>query len=486
MLLLALLLCPGAHAAPLTLADALAEAMAHNLELRRAGIEVEQAEAGLLGARAAYDPTLGLAVGTAASRSPSNSVLDGSASVDSRSFGWSAAVDQLLPTGGTVGLSWQESTSTTDSESTVLDQSTSAGVALTVRQPLLDGMGPLSTNAEIRDARRTVEEARLGRRDRAERVAGAVSAAYWGLVAAREQAELARRSLEIAEQELSDTRERQAEGFAGSGDVLQVERAVGVARQAVVVGEAQVAAAEAELTAVLGRPLVGRAPIEPVDRPVIPKVDPAFEEVLAQARAGNAAWRRAGIARESAQDRARQARQEALPDLTLSGSVGFDGLAEDARGARTGVSEGSYRSWALGADLSLPLPGRATAATLRGARATDRAAALDLESAEQDLVLSAEEASRNLARDRARESLARETVEAARLALAADQELLEEGRGSTRDVILSLEALDEAQVDRLQAEIDLQASLLELARVEGRLLGLLGLEGQGPNAGLRD
>ncbi len=475
MLLLLSLLLPRAFAAPLTLADALAEAMEGNITLRRVTLDVQRAEAGLLAARGGFDPTLNASVETGASRSPSNSVLDGSAEVSTRSVGWGAAVSQLLPTGGTASLSWQELRSSSDSAATVLEQSTSAGAALSVRQPLLDGLGPLSTRAELRSAQRSLADARLGWRGAAEAVASEVSAAYWGLVAAREQLVLARRSQEIAEQELADTQGRFAEGFVGSGPVLQVQRAVGVARQAVVVAEAELAGSEAQLAAVLGRPLVGRSSIEPVDRPVVPQVDPVLEQALVSARQGNADWLRAGLSREQAADSARQARQGALPDLGLSGSLGWSGLDGDPAQARRGVTEGSYRAWAIGADLSLPLLGRASIAALRDARAADRQAELDLELAEQSLILSVEEAVRAVVRDRSREALAGQTLEAARAALAAEQELLAEGRGATRDVILALEDLDAAQVGRLQAEIDLQASLLELARVQGRLLSLLGL-----------
>jgi outer membrane protein TolC len=73
-------------------------------------------------------------------------------------------------------------------------------------------------------------------------------------------------------------------------------------------------------------------------------------------------------------------------------------------------------------------------------------------------------------RDRARVDLATATLAAAEAGLAADQELYREGRGSTRDVVRSLEVLEEAQVGRLAAEIDLQAAWLALARLRGRVL----------------
>ena len=470
-----LLAARAVEAAPLTLPDAMAEAMRGNLALRGVTLDMDRAEEGLRAARGGFDPTLSASLGAGADLSLSNSVLDGGSTVASRSLGWSAAVNQLLPTGGTASLSWSELTSSNDSDVTVLQQSTSASAALSLRQPLLDGLGPLAARAEVRAAQRSLADAQLALRAAAEAVASQVSDAYWSLVAAREQAELARRSLKIAEDELAATLERQAEGFVGSGPVLQVQRAVGVARQAVVVAEADQADRESALAAVLGRPLLGRETIEPVDRPVVPDTDPDLEAAMTAARAGNAAWRRAELASQQAEDDAAQARQGALPDLGLSASVGWSGLGADPQQARDGVREGSYRSWGLGADLSVPLGGRANIAALQDARAAEQQAALDLEAAEQALVLEVESAVRAVARDRARERLAGETLEAARAGLEAEQELLAEGRGAVRDVILALEDLDDASVGKLQAEIDLQASLLDLARIEGRLLELLGL-----------
>ena len=71
--------------------------------------------------------------------------------------------------------------------------------------------------------------------------------------------------------------------------------------------------------------------------------------------------------------------------------------------------------------------------------------------------------------------LAEQTLRAAQLALEADRELLAEGKGSTRDIIRSLEALSEAQVGRLAAEIDLQSSMMGLLKLEGTLLESVGL-----------
>jgi outer membrane protein TolC len=133
-------------------------------------------------------------------------------------------------------------------------------------------------------------------------------------------------------------------------------------------------------------------------------------------------------------------------------------------------------AWTVGLTLSMPIPGREDDAKLDQAWLETLEARLAMEAAEQDLVQRVEAAVRAVERDTERTHLARRTVEIAREALEADQDLVREGRGSTRELVRSLEALDTAQVSRLQAEIQLQYSLLELMRVEGLLLTKLGLD----------
>ena len=129
----------------------------------------------------------------------------------------------------------------------------------------------------------------------------------------------------------------------------------------------------------------------------------------------------------------------------------------------------------MGLDLELPIPGRARQLELDQAWLTTLQSRLAMEAAEQDLVLAVEAATRAARRDTSRVNLARQTVRVAEAALAADQELAREGRGSTREVVRSLEALDATQISKLEAEIDLQISALELMRVEGLLLERLGI-----------
>ena len=459
----------------LSLRQAFAEALNANPELGVARMGLESAEWSVVSAAGGFDPSLSVGVDRSSSRSPTNSAVDGATSVTTSSDGWSTSVSQAVPTGGTVAIGWQESRSTSDSANAVFATSVSGSAWLTVRQPLLDGLGPSVSLQAVRGARRDLRMAELRWRDSVEGLVVNVSEAYWGLLAAIQRAELARRSKDIAERELTDTLERQEEGFAGSGDVLQVERAVGSARQRVVVAEAEVSASQARLARLMGRRLVDMPRFQPVDVPELSDTGVDLSASLERALQANVYWLQARIATEDAEDALRMARNEALPDLDLSGSVGFSGLAANGVDARAEVLGGDNRAWALGADLSVDLPARAARASRSQARLSRDQALLGLRGAEEDLVLVVQDAVRQVTRDESRVALAEQTVDAARKALEADQELLREGRGSTRNVIISLESLDEAQAGLLQARIDLQASLLRLARVEGRLLGSVGI-----------
>jgi len=464
-----LALITAAVAMDLTLSQALDGALTQNPELARARLELERSEWALVQARARFDPTLNLGLDASGSSAITNDTLEVPELVNT-STGWSASVTQQLPTGGSASLGWSETTSETNSQLAVQTTSTTDRAFLSVTQPLLDGAGPLAARYGVQSAVLGLSDQELQWRASLEQMVLDVSDAYWGLVAAEESYALAKRSREVAEEQLDETMERLDEGFAGSGDVLQVERAVGVARQSEVIAEAEVDASEDRLARLIGVPLIGREDIAPSDRPAVPPLAPDSQVSLELARANNASWQRANLAAEQARLDFRQARNSALPDLGVTGTVGRAGGPDAPDTSRTQLLSGDYPSWGLGADLSIPLPARDPRAAWQRARLSKEQAELDLLAAEQDLVLEVEAAVRAVNRDRSRLELADQTLDAAREALAADQELLDEGKGSTRNVVLSLESLAEAQVSRLAAEIDLQSSLLVLQRVEGRLL----------------
>ncbi|MDP2307658.1 MAG: TolC family protein [Pseudomonadota bacterium] len=467
--MLAWLMVAPATAAEWTLRATLDHALAHNIELRQDDLDLRTSQASVVIARADRGPTL--------SADTSVSGYFDAAAPDATDDGaaWSLGVSQPLPTGGTVWLGGSQSHSSVEHFAGRLtpDASAYTFTGLTIDQPLLDGAW--------RSARYAVDDARLGLRavelrvrDAKERLVVEVATAYWQLIAAREGTRLAVRSVEIAEAQLGDTRERFDEGFAGSGDVLQLERALGVARQSRVVAEAAERGAARRLARLMGLPLEDAAVLDLVDRPDPPAADPDPVAALAEAREANAVYRLATLDVDDARRGLAEARSAALPDLSVSAAVGLSATTGGTDALST-LTTNPDRAWAVGASLTVPLAWAGPRAALEQGRIGLSRAELGAEAAWQDLVAQVQAALDAVGRDRVRVALAEQTRLAAQAGLAADQELYREGRGSTRDVVRSLELLEEAQVAGLAAQIDLQASLLDIARLRGRVLLDLGV-----------
>lgn len=461
-----------ALAGDLTLHDALVRSLGDNLDLAVDRLEQTRAGLDVQSAWSTFDPILYGGADVRGSSTPSNNILDGAAIVRSSSWGYAAGLSQALPSGGRLSLDWAESWSRSDSAGTQQATFVFDNLSLRLSHPVLQGAG--TALAGLQAAMRRRDDQELAWRAALEDHVLRVSEAYWALVAAEEYLLLAERGSAIAEEQLADTREREAEGFAGSGDVLQVQRARGEAEAALVSARASRDAAHDLLRRLIGAPLEGEERLTPVDRPAIPEAMPDREAALREALARNTSWLRVELAVQAAELDLRVANNGVLPQLDLTGSVGLSGGGPVAADARSQIGGATSPSWGVGVDLTLPVALRQERAELAQARLSLEQAELRRAAAEQDLRLLVDAGVRAVERDRLRWHLAESTLAAATQGLEADRLLLHDGRGSTRDVVRSMEALQEAQVARLEAGIALQASIMQLARVAGTLLDGVG------------
>lgn len=464
----------SALAEDLTLNEALERAVAHNLEIAGSRTQNAIARWRLTDARSTFDPTLTGSVRAGGSRSPTNNVVDGKDYVNSASRSWSAGLSQSLPTGGSVSAGYSEFTSTSDSANAASGRFVSGGLDVSVSQPLLRGAGLIAL-ASIQDAELDLRDQALAWRQQLERLALDVSDAYWGLVSAREGLALADRSVELAEDQLARTTERLEAGFAGSGEVLQVQVSVGQARQQQVDAGAALEASRDRLARLLGAPLGDADGLVPVDRPSADPVLPEREALLALATERNAMLQRALIDRERSKRQLRRSRNGALPSVGLDASAGLSAGGTTAAEARQQILGALAPSWSVGVGVQLPVLMRAARARLGIASLQDDAADVRLAAVQQDTILAVDASVRAIRRDRGSLEVAGQTLDFAERSLAAQREMLAEGRGSTRDVVDALESLRRAEVDELGAQIALQRSVLEAEQVAGTLLETLGL-----------
>ncbi|MCB9742098.1 MAG: TolC family protein [Alphaproteobacteria bacterium] len=465
-----LFLLGTAFAEDLRLGDAVDRALNHNLEQRSARLDEEQAEAGLMAAQGGYyDPRLSVGGSLSGGREPTNNALDGVPELQTSDSVVSASLSQALPGGGAVAVSFSESGNLSNSQQLSDPRTVRNRVSVSASQPLLDGAGR-AAHYNQRAARLSLSDAQLGVRGQTEQLILDVAGAYWRLVAAERSLEFARISVRNTEQQLSDIRERFDEGFAGTGEVRQVEVAVGMARQDEVIAEAELQAARQALGRLIGVPIAELPELVAVDRPTPPAQVPELDAALALALDLNTTWRRQELRYERARLNLSQARNSALPDLGVSGYVGASSLGDNPAEAHAALIYGASQNVGVSADLSVALPARVDRAGLTQAQLSMDQAELALEAAREDLRLEVEAALRAVERDLLRVQLAEVTLDAAQASLAAEQELFAEGKGTTRDLVQTREALEQAQLSLLRAQIDLQSSALSLERAQGTLV----------------
>ncbi|MCA9493099.1 MAG: TolC family protein [Myxococcales bacterium] len=466
----------SAHADPLTLDQAVGEAVAHNPDLLRAELMLAQAEEGRRLAASAYLPQerlradashaesagflAGLPYGTVAN---SQSVSGGVAGRAPTGTTWSLEagvthVDTLthLDASG-LGLVFP-----TEEEPLVQDWWTMSGT-VGVRQDLL---APLRRSPERQaqlQALEALDQASSGREATA-LVAGHTAASlWWDWWLATERVEVARTSQARTERLLERT-----SAWADEGVVSETERqeVAFAAHQA----DAEVERATVLADAARDRLLVwlGRSPgqdVQPTGEGALEWTEPMLEEALAGSPEVALAELRVQAAERARRDRSR----DRLPTLDATASVGGASLQEDAGGAWEALfDEDVLPTAAVGIELSGPL-GRGPARARQSQAALEASSArLELESTRRDVEQAWLGGSAGLVTARTSVDLAREGLAVAERKLELASARVDE---HVDPVDAALDAEDEvhlAELQLLDARVQVERQAQALAMLAGR------------------
>lgn len=208
----------------LSLDEAVRTALDNDLVLRIQEIQTEIAQYEALGSWGAFDPILTASAGLSDDEFQASSNLQGASVIEQQ--GWDAGAGLLVPltTGGSFGLIFNHSNTETNNS---LVQSTADATRDTLgveyRQPLLRGMGESFSTAEQRLSEIDyLQQLEVQRQDRQASIANVVRA-YWDLVAAVAQYEVALTTLALGQEQLEQNRRRLDAGVGTQVDVLQAE-----------------------------------------------------------------------------------------------------------------------------------------------------------------------------------------------------------------------------------------------------------------------
>ncbi|RMF78777.1 MAG: TolC family protein, partial [Nitrospirae bacterium] len=351
-----------------------------------------------------------------------------------------------------------------------------AGLELELTQPLLRGAGPTANLAPVWLARVASEAERLRLRAAMERVVMETETAYWRLVEAQAQVEVAQASLRHAQALDRDLAERVAAGALPPFERLGAQAEVALRREGVAVARQGLEDARDRLLEAAG--IAGGDLATWSLRPEPAPLPPANPEPVDEARAVAYALDHrtdlaiARLARRRRAIEAARADRDRLPELTLSGRAGVGALTGDReiQDLLDQLGRRDFLSYRVGLRFAYPLGNRAGRARAEAAHHRHRAADLDLARLRVAAVAAVRAAVRAVGTAAERVRATGEAVAASRARLDAWQERFHAGSATPRQVVEAQRDLAEARGREVAART---AYLLAVARLwdeEGRLL----------------
>lgn len=474
--MISLLLAAPALALTLTYEEALRRAGEANVDVRDAEQDVIAAEATLLSARAAFEPTLAGEGAWFSGKEESTNPQFGEAYTESDGWTSKLSVTQPMATGTSLSAGLEASRwdylFRGQIEGFDFEQQEEGGVqstlSVTLAQALLQGHRLAWNLQGVRAARSARSVAEATQQVRRQQALADTARAFW-------QARYQRNLVLIAEQTLvvATEQRRVVEALVQGGRLAPVEATRAEAAQVQAeraLLDARNAARSAEDALLV---LVGEAPGAELElaapTPDVPALSLEADRVVESVLAGNPELQAARLAVEERRLAVADARHAMLPELGVSATLAVKGYESELAASIGEAVTGEFPNATVGASLSVPLANRADRGALAHAKAQAASADLDVWRTENALAQAARAQVRTLESAARNVELARLNVRLAEETLAADQARLTEGRALQKDVSDALRGLDQARVEAERALTDYLVAVVELERLKGGL-----------------
>ncbi len=383
-----------------------------------------------------------------------------------------------LSTGGSFDVQFNRGISSTNGVTVDLDlqdRLISDGLTLTYNQPLMRGAWAEYATASQREA-----EIVLGRQGELERGARQdlllqVSNAYWDLVAARRQLEVAQSSLGLGLDQVERNQRRLDVGLGTRVEVLQAEAEVAVRREQRLLAEVTVEQAGDMLKQLLfpgTDPELWESipvPTTPLPQELDTGGQPDWRSALLAAIEQRPDLRQARADIDAAQVQLARARSERLAGLDLSLSANARGDANSAGDSIEQITDLDQPTYTAALTYSMPIGNRVTKHAERAASIALRQARLTYDATEAQVAGLVRQAVRDVQYQAEAVRAALQSRELARQQLAAERARYEEGLSTNYQVLEFQQALAQTQSSERAARVAFAKALVNMEYVQGYL-----------------
>jgi outer membrane protein TolC len=468
----------GGPTLELTLEEARELGLKNNLGLQIEALTTEVSYYSLKGSFGVYDWTLGAQGNLGDSQFQPENVFTGSSS---NTQGVGLDLSKPFDTGGTFNAHFETVRLETDSTFAATPTSYTDIFSLGFVQPLLRGAWREYTTANQRiadlDWRRQGEHERQVR----QRLLLDVSLAYWDLISAREQLDVAESSLELARTQAEQDRRRLEAGVGTEIDVLQSETKAAQREENVLQADVRLRQAMDNLKSLL---MPGTSetqwdmqivPTTPLPEDVSAKSAPTWSSALGVALEHRSDLRQQRLLIDVDAVQLMQRESETLPSLSLSFTALGKGFTSSASDSISDAFSYAFPTYTAALNFSFPLSNTTARYNEKSAWASLRSARLYYDQLESQVVSDVRFAVRQVNYQAEAVRAATKSLELARRQLKAGQDRREIGSSTNFEVLQLQQDLAEAMSTERATRVNFGKALVALEAAQG-LLG----EASGP------
>ncbi|HSA95204.1 MAG TPA: TolC family protein [Acidobacteriota bacterium] len=441
-----------------------------------------------------YIPTLSLSASSRKTENAAYSYLDspGSSTVNKTQNFTFMTANQTLPTGGTLRLDFTGYRTTTNQRGITIDPRFGTTLSFSLNQPLLRNFGTRISRREILVAKNNLGVSEESLRNQLMNTVYNVESAYWNLVYSIENLDVRKQSLQLAKDLLEKNQRSVEVGTLAPMEVLSAQAEVATREADLIQAETQIKSNEDALRLLLNiseAESENVAAIMPKDKPTYVPREVNLEEALAAAIQNRPDLEISRIGLETDKLNLSYAKNQMLPDLSLSASYsapGIDGtrliydinpidpnaqVIDRIPGGIDGALKQSFKftypNWNAGLTLNLPLSNLFGRAALAQSRLNLRQTMLEIENQKEQVYIEIKNAVRTVEANYKRILAFTKARELAEQKLAAEEEKRRVGMSTNYVVLTYQRDLTNARISELNAIISYNVSLASLERSMG-------------------
>jgi outer membrane protein len=479
--------------------------MANNTDIQLQFLTVEQPKNAIQTAMGVWDPTGRASFSTTRTTSLPTSPLDTSnvnSVLKSLNQPLNMTFTQLFDTGTQVQSTFGETKSSSSNSRSSYVKQYNSNLNVNIQQPLLRNRGRFVNRLPLMSAQSNLKVSEFNLRNQLLQLVQTAESAYWSAVSARETVVVQERAVSTAKQNLDFTQQQLDLGAISPLDIYNPKSAAAAAEVALSQAKFNLLSAEDALRHQLGvdldpevrkLPIVLTEPVDPSAESIKVEREQAVQTALNNSPALKAAMQRLDVDDLSIHS----AKNALLPNLTFGATYTTNGLGGLYDPNRTSLFGGGgaalplipggvtdalgqmfgfgYPTYQASLTLQLPIRSRAASAAMANAVVQKKSDALTVRNQQQNIRLQVLTAVTNLEGAKEQLKLAIIQRDFAKLNEEAEQEKYKLGTDINQNVVLAQQALAQAELTVVNAQISVRRSQLNLLTQTGVLLDERGI-----------